>query len=275
MDAVAASMVDHHSTGGAISSQKDSNLPQDTAIETRESCLNSIDVTQENTILNSASVPGRKRKQYPSGQEDFVDDSRSKEDSLDTDRDGDLHYVPSNSARPKRPRLENNLNASDRSLLPMEIWHHIFSFLDPKNLGVLLRVNRTFHSFLTSKEHDPLDASSFSSSSAHGVLKAVSPNAIWSYARKTFCPGMPRPLASMTEVDMWRLICTVSCEYCGKRDSAIHPSATSSPAWERGPGINGVRIFWPFGIRTCSQCFRKETKKVRQSISLNATVTYA
>jgi hypothetical protein len=236
---------------------------QDTAFETSEAYLSSAETRQKDDLF-----PGRKRKHY-SSEDEQVGDRRVKipfddgDDGDDDDHDdGDLHYTQSNSGRPKKPRLGHNQTAFDRSqLLPMEIWHYVFSFLDPKTLGVLLRANKTFHGFLTNKDRDPSD-----SSSVNGVLRPVSSNSIWSSARKLFHPGMPRPLVNMSELDMWRLIGATTCEACGKNDSA-NPSHSSSSAWERGPGNNGVRIFWPFGIRTCSQCFLTLTKKVRHRLS--------
>ncbi|OKL58509.1 hypothetical protein UA08_06267 [Talaromyces atroroseus] len=252
-----------HSAGAPASQEPLSN--QDTAVKTSESYLSSAETRQEDGLF-----PGRKRKHYSSEEQQVGnrrvmipvrggnddDDGGGGGDDDDNDDIADLHYTQSSPGRAKKPRLGHDKPASDRSqLLPMEIWHYIFSFLDPKALGVLLRVSRTFHGFLT-KDRDPLD----SSASAKGVLKPVSSNFIWSSARKLFHPGMPRPLANMTELDMWRLIRATNCEVCGKNDSSP-PSPTSSSAWERGPGINGVRIFWPFGIRACCQCFLTLTKK--------------
>ncbi|KAL1965319.1 hypothetical protein VTN77DRAFT_5921 [Rasamsonia byssochlamydoides] len=143
---------------------------------------------------------------------------------------------------------------TDKSKLPMEVWHHIFSFLSPVSLGKLLRVNKRFNFYLTSGEGELLERPA-----THGFLRPKSPNSIWSACRKNFNPGMPRPLANMTELDMWRLVRGTSCQFCGKNSSPSQ-QRDSSP-WESGPGLHGVRIMWPFAIRSCADCLIGRAKK--------------
>lgn len=240
-----------HSTGAPTSEEPFSE--QDAAIEATQPLLDSVDTRQTDNLF-----PGRKRKHHLS-EDDQVDD-QCPELPLSVHHDdahGEQQSAQRSSEHTKRPRLGHSTIPLDRSQLPMEIWHHIFSFLDPKTLGILLRVDRAFHSFLTSKDHDPLG-----SSSVDGILRPVSSSSIWSSSRKLFHPGMPRPLANMTELDMWKLIGTTSCEACGK-NNLTNPTPTAPSTLEKGPGFDGVRIFWPFAIRTCLQCFLKYTKKVR------------
>ncbi|KAI7972276.1 hypothetical protein EIK77_003700 [Talaromyces pinophilus] len=267
-------MLENHPTG-AIASHTESLSHQDndTINQTKMPCLDSAESRQDEGHPHDDStepVVGRKRKQYPSTG-DYIDDNPSDGPSSKETPDGYTHTGYDNPGRIKKAKLDDDKSASDKSLLPMEIWHYIFSFLDPKSLGALLRVKKAFHSFLVSRQVGPAE----NSSSGHGILKPLSANFIWASARKSYFSGMPRPLANMTELDMWKLIGTTTCQYCGKNDLTNQLPATNVPPWERGPGTNGVRIFWPFGIRTCSKCFLEHTKKVRLLTIWDLIVAYA
>jgi hypothetical protein len=147
----------------------------------------------------------------------------------------------------------------DRSLLPPEIWHLVFTYCPPKSLGNLLSVNKLFNLYL-----DP-------SPTAHrdGVPRAppcalspMEPNAIWQASRRLFWPKMPAPLQSKTELDMWRITCSPGCQGCGKRGvrGPISPPDPSRP----GPGTDGVASIWAFGCRMCALCLLKTSEKVRE-----------
>lgn len=162
---------------------------------------------------------------------------------------------------PKRPRMNaspacpRSSIPTDRSKLPLEIWHHIFTFLPPFTLGRLLRVNKVFNASLTPKEDDcPVPTTS------QGVLKTRTPAAIWIKSRNNTFPNVPRPLNNMSELEMWRLIGAAFCQFCKKRPDA--GASSDKPASEKGPSFDGVRIIWPFAIRTCVDCFLSKTQKV-------------
>jgi hypothetical protein len=164
----------------------------------------------------------------------------------------------------KRRKTDNTYPDTNRlpadKKLPMEVWHHVFTFLPPVTLGMLLRVNKTFHFHLTPREMEFVDRSAVS-----GLLKPLSSNSIWSTSRKAFHPGIPRPLPDMTELEMWKLIGGASCQFCGKSGSV---SPNESLPWESGPSANGVRIIWPFGVRSCGACLLLRTEKVRMMLLL-------
>ncbi|EED15957.1 conserved hypothetical protein [Talaromyces stipitatus ATCC 10500] len=253
MDQAASNMSDEQPTEGATGSHLESLSHQDndTVFMTSEAQSDSAKLMKKEGISDgnpTGLVLGRKRKEYPSEGDDVGDD-RSEQPPRSVGQDG--------SGRTKKPKLEYGNPASHRLPLPMEIWQYIFLFLDPKTLGSFLRVNKNFYSFLTSKAGGQTE----NSASTQGILKPMSANSIWSSVRKSFYPGMPRPLANMTELDMWRLIGTTVCQDCGKNDQNNELPTANLPPWEKGPGTNGVRIFWPFGIRTCSKCFLERTKK--------------
>ncbi|KAL8995786.1 MAG: hypothetical protein Q9169_004544 [Polycauliona sp. 2 TL-2023] len=103
------------------------------------------------------------------------------------------------------PRSQNRSNT-----LPAELWHHVFRFVPPVFLGRLLRVNRAFHSYLTSEVPGPTDAS-FS----RGV-RPLNAESIWAASRKLYARTLPKPLRGLKELDMWRLLLGKSCQICGQ-----------------------------------------------------------
>lgn len=145
--------------------------------------------------------------------------------------------------------------------LPPEIWQYIFRYLSPHSLGRLLSVNRAFLMYLTRIVQPP---EGYTSS---GVCKLLSSERVWSLSRKAFNPGFPRPMIDFSERDMWALAGSRParryCQFCRKLGESILPPRSN--AWEQGPGPNGVRIIWPFGIRTCGSCLEQMCQKVRQT----------
>lgn len=147
----------------------------------------------------------------------------------------------------------------NRSVLPAEIWHHIFTFTPPKTLGNLLQVNKSFNTYL-----DPSSDSSivpFSKSSVQ-VLKA---DAIWRASRYHFKHTIPGPLVGQTELDMWKISCSTTCQFCSKKNPSVNVG--QSDPWHPGPGENGVIPVWSFAVRSCGLCLLQYAIKV-QSISL-------
>jgi hypothetical protein len=142
----------------------------------------------------------------------------------------------------------------NRSLLPAEIWHHIFTFTPPRTLGNLLQVNKSFNQYL-----DPSSDSSITPllKSAVPLLK---PDAIWRASRRLFKHPMPVPLVGKTELDMWRLACANSCQFCGKKKPLNAPAQLDQ--WHPGPGENGVIPVWLFAVRSCGSCLVKNSLKV-------------
>lgn len=151
---------------------------------------------------------------------------------------------------------EGHLRAN-RSLLPAEIWHQIFTFTSPRTLSHLLQVNKVFRAYLDpSSSTSPHSLASLSIS----VAQMRSPETIWQASRRLFLPGMPSPLQGLNEIDMWRLACTPTCQFCGRKDQPTSPS--SADQWHPGPGETGVSTIWPFAIRSCGSCLQQNTVKV-------------
>lgn len=154
---------------------------------------------------------------------------------------------------PRSHTLSENTPQQDIiSLLPAEVWHHVFTFVPPRGLGILLRVNRSFRAYLDPSSARPITQSSKS------ATQLLSPDAIWQASRRLHRPGMPAPLRGKSELDMWKMACSPSCQYCGKRRPASTPHQDQ---WHPGPGDNGVVPVWSFGIRACGHCLEKQTEK--------------
>lgn len=178
----------------------------------------------------------------------------------------DSGYQPNTLESVKKVKLDESRGQpqdqdeplADWSSLPAEMWHHIFTYCPPRTLGKLLLVNRLFNVYLDPSSSaqctrpDPL----CESESALSVLK---PNVIWQASRRRFWPSMPSPLQDKSELYMWQLSCSTSCQHCGK-SVVPHQKDTSDP-WQSGPGKDGVAIIWAFATRSCGAClFSKSTK---------------
>lgn len=171
---------------------------------------------------------------------------------------------------PKRTRLDGLSPASDLTIaqpaarakvpsrlseLPPELLQHIFTFLPPLFLGRLLRVNRVINTLL-----DPSKVLPRVHHESQGCLSLLDQDQVWSVSRKRFIPGLPRPLSSVSELELWRLLLGSSCQFCGKRTTLDPPSAVSP--WNSGPGTDSVRIIWPFAVRSCGSCLSARLLKV-------------
>ncbi|KAH8657053.1 hypothetical protein BGZ60DRAFT_434707 [Tricladium varicosporioides] len=153
---------------------------------------------------------------------------------------------------PKWRTFDGHLQ-QDKSLLPAEIWHHIFIFCPPRMLGLLLQVNKSFNAQLdiSSPYHYTLPSST-------ALLQSLQPDAIWRASRLLFNQGIPGPLADKSEIDMWRLACGSQCQFCTRKQSEM---LAVMDQWNPGPGENGVRPVWSFGIRTCGACLEERSVK--------------
>jgi hypothetical protein len=145
----------------------------------------------------------------------------------------------------------------DRSTLPAEIWHHIITFCPPRILGRLLCVNRLFNVYLDSLSKIRCDQPKSPSRSAVSPLQ---PTAIWQVSRRRFWPSMPSPLQDKTELDMWQLSVSATCQHCRKQGT-VHPKDSPEP-WQSGPGKDGVAIIWAFATRSCGTCLLTKSIKV-------------
>jgi hypothetical protein len=136
--------------------------------------------------------------------------------------------------------------------LPPAVWQHIFSFCSLADLGRLIQVNRSFHSYLT-------DVSAVSlSRTENSCLHLLLSEALWASARNAYNSNAPKPLAGLTELHMWQLVWAKRCQFCSKLATA----APGEKLWQQGPGEAGVRTVWPFAIRACGPCLMQQCQTV-------------
>lgn len=153
----------------------------------------------------------------------------------------------------------------DRSLLPAEIWHHIFTFCPPRVLGILLQVNKSFNAYL-----DPSSSGSSYEPLSISATKVLTPVSIWRASRSLYnLPTLPNPLLGKSELDMWKLSCSTKCQFCGKKRQ---PNSAPIDSWHPGPGENGVSPIWSFEIRACGPCLQKQSMKVGRGSSLYSLI---
>jgi len=157
----------------------------------------------------------------------------------------------------EKPSVSNGM-VPDKSLLAPEVWHRIFTFCPPKTLGNLLSVNKLFHQYLSPSSSDQ---SGLPPSAPQGVLSVLKPHDIWQSSRRLYWPRMPTPLRSMSELGMWRLLCSTRCQECNKSPS--REAGALVDYVHNGPGTEGVTLIWPFGIRVCGPCLLQKAVKVR------------
>ena len=167
-----------------------------------------------------------------------------------------------NPSRVKRPRVNGCSGGTGgdfsctSSALRAALWQRILCYVPPISLGRILSLNNAFNTYLTPGrcEEDPV-------SLPNSILQPLNAEAIWAVSRRRFCPGLPRPIHGLTELDMWRLLKGRKCQICGmvKIDT---PVGNPQDPWESGPGDTGVRVVWPFGLRCCGPCLQENTQKV-------------
>lgn len=149
--------------------------------------------------------------------------------------------------------------------LPAEIWQHIFHFVPPVSLGRLLRVNRAFNRYLAPRKADEKP----NVDPVHGVIHPVHPEVIWAASRRRFCPGLPKPMRDVPELVMWRMLRGSNCQVCKETKVPIVKDGQTN-LWEAGPGDDGIRVIWPFGIRCCGKCLQEQSEKVLVSLALGS-----
>lgn len=191
-------------------------------------------------------------------KEDLTRKRKSSDDASDNDHGRSalepVKKVKLAEFKEGHPGDGNPLN--DPSKLPAEIWQYIFTFCPPRTLGRLLLVNRLFNVYLDPsstiqcEQPPPL----------HKTAVLISkPNSIWQSSRRRFWPSMASPLQDKTELYMWQLSCSSSCQHCG---SSMSQQDDCSDPWQSGPGKDGIAVVWPFATRACGLCLLSKSTKV-------------
>lgn len=143
----------------------------------------------------------------------------------------------------------------DWSLIPKEYWQHIFTFVPPQTLGVVLQVNKYFNTYL-------VEDSSWTRfvSAADVRLEPLRPDEIWRASRKAHYHKLPGPLRGRTELEMWRLLRSSTCQFCGKVAQRNAPARYEKSSSR--PGSEGVEVIWAFAIKSCGPCLIASSTKV-------------
>lgn len=216
---------------------------------------------------------GRKRKRSPASKEESEEDSYTGRSATEARDDSATPETISGSdpeTSCKRPRIDDVSDSTrpedipglpqkeepKARTLPLEVWQQICSLLEPVSLGRLICVNRTLNALLDPEKPVP----------EHMAKQSITQNDIWVASRKRLPPGFPRPLSGRSELEMWRLLLGTRCQFCGKESSKMLP-ATPSP-WTSGPGLENVRVIWPFAVRSCGHCLTSRMIKVGRAACL-------
>ncbi|KAK5987659.1 hypothetical protein PT974_11791 [Cladobotryum mycophilum] len=205
-------------------------------------------------------IPGLESNKYPAQKRKTHDhDAPSVEENIHKKaklaNDGESGLDP-----------QSNIFSDMTQQLPAEVWHHIFTFLPPRTLGSLLLVNKLFHTHLDPASRVKASRPVFAAPSTLPVLK---PDAIWQASRRLFWPRMPVPLRGRSEVDMWRLACTRTCQFCRRRDQ--DEVGLPQSKWHNGPGANGVSPVFPFFIVSCGRCLGERSIKENDLVLSSST----
>jgi hypothetical protein len=219
-------------------SDSDSDVSMSASTDEEDNQIHSSNSTE---VLDKSRVLGKRKHstEPPTSQLDFESNNEVRK-----------RVKPSGPAVPYRTQTRSL--CLDKPHLPPEVWHRVFTFCHPRVLGALLRVNKSFNSYI-----DPSSTASPAVVSPKYVLQLLSPDAIWRASRLLFHNGMPGPLAGRSELEMWKLACSSKCQFCGKTSKF-----EILDQWHPGPGENGVARIWTFGVRSCGLCLEGNTTKV-------------
>lgn len=229
-----------------MTAETDEEDNEDTSALTAETTqFNQAAAASNNTVELRTDLT-RKRKSW-----DDASDETSGQGALDP-----VKKVKLADPESKEQHQGDGNSLTDRSKLAVEVWQHIFTFCPPRTLGRLLKVNRLFNVYLDPSSQVQCERPHPLSKTAVPVLQ---PNSIWQASRRRFWPGMAIPLQDKTELYMWQLSCSSSCQHCG---STLPLQTDPSDAWQYGPGKDGIAIVWPFATRSCGSCLLTNSIKV-------------
>ena len=190
-----------------------------------------------------------------------TDSHRSADENSSPRQSGNLIGTLSRTklSRPNGYRARPGADLSYKSsALPAVLWQHILCYVPPVFLGRMLSVNHAFNTYL-----NPGKSEVDSTPLPNSVLQPLKAELIWAISRRRFCPGVPRPIHGLNELEMWKLLKGTACQICEQVKVDISVANPRDP-WESGPGETGVRVVWPFGLRCCGRCLQNNTQKVRK-----------
>ncbi|KAI0110026.1 hypothetical protein F4814DRAFT_425390 [Daldinia grandis] len=244
-----------HSLGSVASPVEDDEIPLGSSSEESDVSMSGSEPEDvHNSLISTGSEHIPTHAQLPVPAAEHSQDISRKRKSQEADN------TPHAVVSIKKVKLDDegsNQTLSivtcplDKSLLPAEIWHRIFTFTPPRALGNLLCVNKLFSVYL-----DPSSPyqCKFPPSLSQSSSRLLKPDAIWQLSRRRFWPRMPTPLQQKTELYMWRLACGRRCQFCGEPDLLSANSSHSQSNHKHQP-------IWPFALRSCESCLAEKTTK--------------
>lgn len=268
--------VDARASSAAPSSEEDFyaiNAPKDAAGQTPQETTHHSPAPEpqmseepeddDSSSEMDLSTPSRPTTPMPEPQQlpelaaasNLAGTKRKLSDSDTTDTAASLHAAERFKKRKLyMTRSSDHAVAPSTANLPVEVWQRIFSqYLSPIMLSRCLRVCKNFQHYLTAIPAQPPVAKK-----NQGKLQPMDSESIWTQSRKNFFTTLPRPLNGMSELQMIQLIGGLRCQFCNRQP--VQTPATS--VFTAGPGPNGMRVIWPFRIRSCGQCLEHQIMKV-------------
>ncbi|KAG9234579.1 hypothetical protein BJ875DRAFT_461152 [Amylocarpus encephaloides] len=244
---IAIAVLDNDESSSDISMSADTDDEDDDSLDSHN---DQTDPTRNNTaqVLSIPSIQEISKKRKYSGSSSGTPNAQ-----LDREMNNEARKRMKPSADMPPYRTPESRLQQDKSLLPAELWHHIFTFCPPRILGSLLQVNKSFNACLV-----PSPSTNSVVPLSTSTLQLLQPDAIWRLSRHLHRTGMPSPLKGRSELDMWKLACSSTCQFCGKKkDLSVQPT----DQWHPGPGQNGIARIWSFGIRACGPCLQDNSTK--------------
>lgn len=215
------------------------------------------DATSASTYHEYTGCPKRKRK--------AVESLPRKKSRMEPCFDGKALQTDSISGTttPKRLQKDGKVDSSDQLAnsdaqkcggLSISVWKSVFVYLPPRSLGTLLSVNSVFHRVLTGSSKPGVGHIS-----RDGIHKDS--ERIWTLARQRNHSHFPRPLHGYRELDMWKLVGSIECQFCARSLG----SPLQSSEYNVGNRLTRTDIFWPLAVRSCHKCLGKHFLTVCES----------
>ncbi|KAK1072091.1 hypothetical protein LTR74_002921 [Friedmanniomyces endolithicus] len=259
VDSVQDALMTHgHASGIRSKGAPASNAKQSAAKDSFHvsGAANGTDAGDDRTSSSEMDVSASSRSSSPESRVEGLPPAGAKRKFVDA---AETVKEPSNGLQgypTKKSRLSLTPSpviqtVSPAERLPTELWQHIFLRLSPATLSRCLRVSKTFQTYLTQTKARPV------AKKDQKKVRILDSGVIWTEARKNHFMNMPRPLSDHTEWSMLQLIGGSTCQFCRRPPV---PAPATSP-FNSGPGPDGVRIIWPFGVRACGQCWERNTLK--------------
>ncbi|OTB16069.1 hypothetical protein K445DRAFT_106863 [Daldinia sp. EC12] len=244
----------NHPLGSAPSPAEDDEIPLDSSSEDSDVSMSDSESEEvHNSLISTGneSNPAPTQQLVPAVQHNQdISRKRKTPEADDTQKIVSIKKIKLNDEGSNQT-LSTVTCPLDKSLLPAEIWHRIFTFTPPRALGNLLCVNKLFSVYLDPSSPYQCKTPLALSQSSSRLLK---PDVIWQLSRRRFWPRMPTPLQQKTELDMWRLACGRRCQFCGDTNSLSTSSSHNQNNSRHQP-------IWPFALRSCESCLAKKTMK--------------